>query len=132
MEPIWGARELFHHCYNLTLSCWKLVCFDFSSSVTPNRLLSRSISSHLGRDCVRKYGQSAYYSQKLKSDKDSFLCFCMNRRFFWFVIIQSRKCPNGCGRPRVESPVVSEQPHQVDNLELEHFRSWQRWPLGPS
>ena len=40
MEPIWRARELFHHCYNLTLSCWKLVCFDFSSSVTPNRLLS--------------------------------------------------------------------------------------------
>ena len=81
MEPIWGARELFHHCYNLTLSCWKLVCFDFSSFVTPNRLLSRSISSHLGRDCVRKYAKSAYYSQKLKSDKDSFLCFCMKEDF---------------------------------------------------
>ena len=67
MEPIWGARELFHHCYNLTLSCWKLVCFDFSSSVTPNRLLSLSISSHLGRDCVRKYGQICIHTEtKLK------------------------------------------------------------------
>lgn len=144
MEPIWRARELFHHCYNLTLSCWKLVCFDFSSSVTPNRLLSLSISSHLGRDCVRKYGQICIHTQKPNwnfifyqiSDKNSFYVSAWKEHFSGLWWFRAENLPNGWDRPRVESPVVtglaSGQPPQVDNLELEHLRSWQRWPLAPS
>lgn len=64
MEPIWGARELFHHCYNLTLSCWKLVCFDFSSSVTPNRLLSRSIFQSPPVEIVSENMAKSAYLQK--------------------------------------------------------------------
>ena len=81
-----GARELFHHCYNLTLSCWKLVCFDFSSSVTPNRLLSLSISSHLTRDCVRKYGQICIHRNQTET-----LYFTKYQIRILFMFLHERK-----------------------------------------
>ena len=73
-----GARELFHHCYNLTLICWKLVCFDFSSS---NRLLS-----HLTRDCVRKYGQICIHRNQTET-----LYFTKYQIRILFMFLHERK-----------------------------------------
>ena len=135
-----GARELFHHCYNLTLSCWKLVCFDFSSSVTPNRLLSLSISSHLTRDCVRKYGPICIHRNQTET-----LYFTKYQIRILFMFLHERKIFLVCddseqkisqtadiapGWRVLWSLVTGHWPASPgDNLELEHSRSWQRWPL---